>query len=84
MHLCLSLSFSIVDDMKPATLLKIRLQHRYFPVNFVKFLRTPLFTEHLQWLFLDVFTVVIMESALYLHIAFQKSLCEQDTRLSGS
>ena len=26
-----------------------RLQHRCFPVNFVKLLRTPFFTEHLQW-----------------------------------
>ena len=26
----------------------LRLQHRRFPVNFVKFLRTPLFTEHLR------------------------------------
>ena len=28
-------------------LLKKRLWHRCFPVNFVKFLRTPFFTEHL-------------------------------------
>ena len=27
--------------MKPATLLKKKLCHRCFPVNFVKFLRTP-------------------------------------------
>ena len=27
--------------LRPATLLKKRLWHRYFPVNFVKFLRTP-------------------------------------------
>ena len=25
----------------PATLLKKRLQHRYFPVNFAKFIKTP-------------------------------------------
>ena len=31
----------------PATLLKKRLWHRCFPVNFVKFLRTPFLTEHL-------------------------------------
>ena len=38
----------------PATLLKKRLWHRYFPVNFEKFLRTPFFTEHLWWLLLTV------------------------------
>ena len=31
----------------------LRLQDRYFPVNFVKFLRIPFFTEHLRWLFLQ-------------------------------
>ena len=38
----------------PATLLKKRLWHRCFPVNFGKFLRTPFFTEHLWWLFLHL------------------------------
>ena len=33
-------------------LLKNRLWHRCFPVNFAKFLRTPFFTEHLWWLLL--------------------------------
>ena len=37
---------------KGATLLKKRLWHRCFPVNFVKFPRTPFLTEHLWWLFL--------------------------------
>ena len=32
--------------------LKKRLWHRCFPVNFSKFLRTPVLTEHLRWLFL--------------------------------
>ena len=30
-----------VADLIPATLLKMRLWHRYFPVNLTKFLRTP-------------------------------------------
>ena len=38
-HMCHSLT--------PATLLKNRLWHRCFPVNFVKFLRKLFFTEHL-------------------------------------
>ena len=41
---------NIVVDLRPATLLKKRLWHRCFPVNFSKFLRTPFFIEHLRWL----------------------------------
>ena len=37
---------------RPATLLKMKLWHRCFPVNFAKFLRIPYFTEHLRWLLL--------------------------------
>ena len=37
-HLCQSLFFNIVADAKPATLLKKRVWHRCFPVNFAKFL----------------------------------------------
>ena len=45
-----SLFFSKVTGLKPATLLKKRLWHRSFPVNFAKFLKTPFFTEHFGWL----------------------------------
>ena len=45
-------SFLIKLQAWPATLLKKRLWHRCFPVNFVKFLRTPFLTEYLQWLLL--------------------------------
>ena len=38
--------------LRPATLLKKRLWHRCFPVNFAKCLRTFCFTEHLRWLLL--------------------------------
>ena len=37
---------------QPAALLKKRLWHRCFPVNFAKFLRAPFIIEHLEWLFL--------------------------------
>ena len=46
-HLCQSLSFLTklqackVAGLRPATLLKKRLWHSCFPVNFAKFLRTP-------------------------------------------
>ena len=39
-HLCQSLFFNKVTHLRPATLLKKRLWHRCFPVNFAKFLRT--------------------------------------------
>ena len=39
--------FNKVTGVRPATLLKKRLWHRRFSVNFVKFLRTNFFTEHL-------------------------------------
>ena len=42
-HLCQSLFFNEV-----AGLVKKRLWHRCFPVNFAKFLRTPFLTEHLR------------------------------------
>ena len=38
---CQSLIFDKVAGIKPATLLKKRLWHRSFPVNFVKFQRSP-------------------------------------------
>ena len=48
-HLCQSLFSNKVADLRPATLVKKKLWHTCFSVNFVKFLRTP-FTEHLRWL----------------------------------
>ena len=40
-HQCQSLYFDKVAGMRTATLLKERLWHRCFPVNFAKFLRAP-------------------------------------------
>ena len=50
-HLSQSLFFNKVAG-SPATLLRKRLWHRCFPVNFAKFLRTFFFIEHLRWLLL--------------------------------
>ena len=50
-HLC-QVSFLIKLQTWPVTLLKKRLWHRCFPVNFVKFLRTSFLTEHLWCLLL--------------------------------
>ena len=49
---CARVSFLIKLQVRPATLLKKRLWHRRFLVNFVKFLRRPSFIEHLWWLLL--------------------------------
>ena len=46
-HLCQSLFFNKAAGLRPAALLKKRLWHRCFPVNFTKFLRTTFLTEHL-------------------------------------
>ena len=45
---CVRVFFNNVIGLRPTTLLKMRLWHRCFPVNFTKFLRTPFFTKHLQ------------------------------------
>ena len=42
----------IKKETQPATLLKKRLWHRCFPVNYAKFVRIPFLTEHLRWLLL--------------------------------
>ena len=51
-RLCQSHFFNKVASLRLATLLKKRLWHRFFPVNFAKFLRTLFLTEHLWWLVL--------------------------------
>ena len=47
-HLYHSLFFNKVTGLSPTTLLKNRPWHSYFPVNFVKFLRTP-FLQNTSW-----------------------------------
>ena len=44
---CVGVSLTIKLQAQPATSLKERLRHRYFPVNFAKFLGTPFTMEHL-------------------------------------
>ena len=61
-HLCQSLFFNKAAG--PATLLKKRLWHRCFPVNFAKFLRIPFLTEHLWWLLLIVICTVIANTVI--------------------
>ena len=51
-YLCQSLIFNNVTGLRPATILKKRVWHRYFLMNFAKSLRTLFLTEQLQWLLL--------------------------------
>ena len=54
---------------RPATLLKTRLWQRCFPVNFMKYLRTPISLEHLNWLLLKVLTgLVMLNNTGYIYI----------------
>ena len=62
---CARVSFLIKLQEAPATLLKKRLWHRCFPVNFAKFLRTAFFAEHLWWL-LPSISIVMTRSYLIL------------------
>ena len=52
--MCQSLYLNKVAVLRPATLLKKRLWHRCFSVNFAKFLRTPFIIEHRWWLLLEL------------------------------
>ena len=47
--------FNKVAGIQACNSAKKKLQHRCFPVNIAKFLRTAFFTEHLRWLLLQIF-----------------------------
>ena len=51
---CARVSFLIKLQARPVTLLKKRLWHRCFPVNFMKFLRAP-FSQNTSWRLLLVY-----------------------------
>ena len=65
-HLCQSLLFNKIAGLRPATLFKMRLQHRYFSADIAKILRTAFFMEYLRWLVLKIKTI--------LHSTFNSSL----------
>ena len=56
-YLCQNLFFNKVAGNRAATLLKKRVCYKYFPVDFVKFLRTPLVSEHLCCLLLTTVNI---------------------------
>ena len=70
-YLCQSLFFNKVVGLRSATLLKKRLWHRCFPVNFAKFLR-PFYLEHLWWLLLKMGSRTIVPQEIRPAILFKK------------
>ena len=54
--LCLSL---LLIKLKASHFSLKRLQHRCFPVKYAKYLRTHFFTEHLRWLPLNIFRILV-------------------------
>ena len=84
-HRCQSLFFNKVAGLVPATLLKKRLWHRCFPVNFCKILSTPFLTYRTRlvaasetplwkW-YIQVKDFLRNQFSLfYLRVYFQKSL----------
>ena len=62
-NLCQSLFFNNVSGLRAATVLKMRLGHRRFPVNFVKFLRAP-FLQNTSVLLLLIFRRLIFDQEL--------------------
>ena len=49
-HTCVEVSFNKVSDLKASNFIKKILQHKCFPVNIRKFLRTTFSMENLWWL----------------------------------
>ena len=64
-HLCCSLFFDKNTGLRPATLIRKRLQQRCFAVNFVNFSRTPFLQNTSRWLLLFV---------IYLTVSFCKEI----------
>ena len=64
---CARVFFNKVDGLMSATLLKKRLWYRYFPVNFVKFLRTPFSWNTLGGYFWLVTKCSVFGAFLFVH-----------------
>ena len=75
-HLCQSIFFNKVANLRPATLLNMRLWHKCFPVNFMKFIRTPFLqnTSGRLLLFLLLSRLLIFIFAKYSLLVFLKGL----------
>ena len=78
-HLCQSLLFNKVAGIRPVTLLKERLWHRCFPVNFLNFLRTPSVTEHNWQLLLktSVNQLIFREETVDLQLYYSRTFSHE-------
>ena len=65
--------FNKVAGLRPATLLKKRLWHRYVPVNFAKFLRTP-FLQNTSGQLLQIITSIALKLQTAQFIKFKGAL----------
>ena len=63
-HLCQVVFFNKVAGPECAMLLKKRLWHSYFPVNFAKFLRASFLTKSLWLLLLIVICIVVANTII--------------------
>ena len=61
-----SLADVLQKCLKACNFIKTRLQHRCFPVNISKFLRTAFLTEYLKWLLLNKQKTIYRLSKIYL------------------
>ena len=68
-HLCQSLFLNKVAGLRLATLLKKKLCHRCFPVNFPKFLRTPFLQNTSERVFLRMITLNAISSLLEIFLS---------------
>ena len=78
-HLCQSLLFNKVADLWTVNLLKKRFWYRCFPVNFLKFLKTPSITEHLRWLLLKtpVNQLIFREELVDLQLYYGRTFSQE-------
>ena len=81
-HLCWSLFLiQLQAQAQACKFIRKRLQHRCFPVNIAKFLKTASFTEHLQWLLLHLISQFLNEEIFIEPTVFADfpAICQKDT-----
>ena len=70
--MCRSLFLNKVASLRPPMLLKKRLWHECFPVNFAKFSRAPIFMSPLRWLILYLLDITELGYSLpNIHVKIQ-------------
>ena len=70
-HLCQSLFFNKVADLRAATLLKKRPWHRCFPVDFPKFLRTSFLQSTSSGCFWSLFLITPKKYCMWIQTSWE-------------